>query len=168
MAGSSSLFEHDLPEGFHYRDNVITNAEERALLDAIAHIAFADFDDAHAYCRVNGTIAPVDASSTSRPFNFSVALSASWSGRAAQLGGGGMNGVIPNLTSGPGATSLLPRGFVTCGSDSGHQASFGRRGGPPPAGGVSDDWAPNEEAIANLGYMQMKKTHDAAMVIIES
>src|SRR4029077_415346 len=30
-----------------------------------------------------------------------------------------------------------------------------------------DDWALNEEAIRNLGYMQMKKTHDAAMVIIE-
>ena len=44
MAGSPSLFEHDLPEGFHYRDNVITDAEERALLDAIAHIAFADFE----------------------------------------------------------------------------------------------------------------------------
>ena len=44
MAGSPSLFEQDLPEGFHYRDNVITNAEERALLDAIAHIVFADFE----------------------------------------------------------------------------------------------------------------------------
>ena len=31
----------------------------------------------------------------------------------------------------------------------------------------SDDWALNDEAIRNLGYMQMKKTHDAAMVIIE-
>ena len=25
----------------------------------------------------------------------------------------------------------------------------------------------NDEAIKNLGYMQMKKTHDAAMVLIE-
>ena len=32
---------------------------------------------------------------------------------------------------------------------------------------LSDDWALNDEAIRNLGYMQMKKTHDAAMVIIE-
>jgi hypothetical protein len=44
MAGSPRLFEHDLPVGFHYRDNVITNAEERALLDTIADIAFADFE----------------------------------------------------------------------------------------------------------------------------
>ena len=40
-----------------------------------------------------------------------------------------------------------------------------RRGpaGPNPA----DDWALNDEAIKNLGYMQMKKTHDAAMVLIQ-
>jgi feruloyl esterase len=112
-------------------------------------------------------MAPVDASPTARPINFSVVMPASWSRRAAQLGGGGMNGSIPNLTGGPGGSSLLARGFATYGSDSGHQASFGRRGGPPAAGPVSDDWALNEEAIANLGYMQMKKTHDAAMAIIE-
>jgi Tannase and feruloyl esterase len=35
--------------------------------------------------------------------------------------------------------------------------------GPNPA----NEWALNDEAIRNLGYMQMKKTHDAAMVLIE-
>jgi pimeloyl-ACP methyl ester carboxylesterase len=119
-----------------------------------------------AYCRVNGAIAPIDASPTSRPINFSVALPASWSRRAVQLGGGGMNGTIPILTGSPGAASPLARGFVTSGSDSGHQLSFGRRAGPAPVTGSGDDWALNEEAIANLGYMQMKKTHDAVMVII--
>ena len=122
---------------------------------------------APAHCRVNGTMTPIDTAPTSRPINFSVVLPASWSRRAAQLGGGGMNGVVPNLTGGPGGTSPLARGFATYGSDSGHQASFGRRGGPPAPGPTSDDWTLNEEAIANLGYMQMKKTHDAAMVIIE-
>jgi hypothetical protein len=138
-----------------------------------------------AHCRITGAIAPVDSSSTARPINFAVVLPSSWSRRAAQLGGGGMNGIVPNLTGGgpggPGGPSLLSRGFATYGSDSGHQASFGgpRRGGPPaggaaPAGappaagrGAGDDWALNEEAIANLGHQQMKKTHDAAMVIIE-
>jgi feruloyl esterase len=124
-----------------------------------------------AHCRVNGSMAPVSADIGARPINFSVALPASWSRRAAQLGGGGMNGSIPNLTGGaPGQMSLLARGFATYGSDSGHQASFGpRRGGAPPAAGApaGDDWALNDEAIANLGYMQMKKTHDAAMVLIE-
>ena len=84
---------------------------------------------------------------------------------------------------------------MTYGSDSGHQAPSGRRGGPPPRGGAqpargqepaglqgraddapsargqrgaapTDDWAVNDEAIRNLGYMQLKKTHDAAMVLI--
>ena len=127
-----------------------------------------------AHCRVNGSMAPIDTASTARPINFSVVLPASWSRRAAQLGGGGMNGIIPNLTGGgPGAQgpSLLDRGFATYGSDSGHQAAFGARGGAgrgiPPGVNVSDDWTLNEEAIRNLGYAQMKKTHDAALVIIE-
>jgi hypothetical protein len=127
-----------------------------------------------AHCRVNGSMAPIDTAGTARPINFSVVLPASWSHRAAQLGGGGMNGIVPNLTGGgPGAQgpSLLDRGFATYGSDSGHQASFGGRRGAPASGAAqantSDDWTLNEEAIRNLGYMQMKKTHDAAMVIIE-
>jgi len=44
MAGSPRLFEHDLPPGLHYRDAFITEADERALLDAIADIAFSDFE----------------------------------------------------------------------------------------------------------------------------
>ena len=126
--------------------------------------------NAPAYCRVNGAMAPVDTSSTAKPINFSVVLPAAWSQRAAQLGGGGINGVIPNLTGGAqgGGPSLLARGFVTYGSDSGHQAGGGRRGAPPAGpGAASDDWALNDEAIANLGYAQMKKTRDAAMVIID-
>jgi feruloyl esterase len=127
-----------------------------------------------AHCRVNGSMASIDTAGTARPINFSVVLPASWSRRAAQLGGGGMNGIVPNLTGGgPGAQgpSLLDRGFATYGSDSGHQAAFGARGGAgrggAPGANVSDDWTLNEEAIRNLGYAQMKKTHDAAMVIIE-
>ena len=44
MAGSPSLFEHDLPEGFHYRDNVITNVEDARSSTLIAHISFEDFE----------------------------------------------------------------------------------------------------------------------------
>lgn len=141
-----------------------------------------------AHCRVDGVVAAVDPATTSRPINFRVVLPASWVRRSAQLGGGGLNGTIPNLTGGgPGGPSLLARGFVTYGSDSGHQMSFGgpRRGGGPPGAAppaaaapapaappaapaaTGDDWTLNEEAIANLGYAQMKKTHDAAMVIIQ-
>src|SRR6185295_5441502 len=37
----------------------------------------------------------------------------------------------------------------------------------PIAEQTSDEWALNDEAIRNLGYMQLKKTHDAAMVLIQ-
>jgi pimeloyl-ACP methyl ester carboxylesterase len=100
------------------------------------------------YGLVEGQILPVDP--RGKPINFRVALPGNWARRGLQLGGGGMNGVIPNVT-GPD----LAQGFAIYGSDSGHQAAGG------------NDWALNEEAMKNLGYMQMKKTHDAAMVIIE-
>jgi alkylated DNA repair dioxygenase AlkB len=44
MAGLPSLFEHNLPPGFHYRDNFITDVDERVLLDAIADVQFSDFE----------------------------------------------------------------------------------------------------------------------------
>ncbi len=139
-----------------------------------------------AYCSVKGAMAPVDPNA--KPINFQVVLPASWGRRAAQMGGGGMNGSIPMLLGGadmgPGS-SLVQLGFATYGSDSGHQMSFGMgfgrgmagsrgaapqagmtQGGPPPAGS-GDGWALNDEAVKNLGYMQLKKTHDAAMVLIE-
>jgi feruloyl esterase len=117
-----------------------------------------------AYCSVNGSMAPVDR--TAPAINFQVVFPSEWNGRSTQLGGGGMNGSIPALTGGPG--SPFVKGFVTYGSDSGHQAGGGGFGkGAPKGPPVSDDWALNEEAIKNLGYAQLKKTHDAAMVLIE-
>ncbi len=125
------------------------------------------------HCEVDGVMDAVDQSRTARPIDFRVALPAEWNHRAAQQGGSGNNGSIPDLSGSLyriNGQSLAELGFVTYGSDSGHQSGSGRRGGPPPggvaAGGdTSEDWALNDEAMKNLGYMQMKKTHDAAMVI---
>lgn len=115
-----------------------------------------------AYVTVDGSIAPKDPKG--KPINFRVLLPASWSRRAIQVGGGGMNGTVPMLRGErPGS---LTESFAQYGSDSGHQMG-GRGFGPGGGGGGGDDWALNEEAIRNLGYMQMKKTHDAAMVIME-
>ena len=123
---------------------------------------------APARCEVDGAIAPVDTAASARPINFRVALPAEWNHRAVQQGGGGMNGSIPDLSGARysiGGQSQTQLGFVTYGSDSGHQ-SGGQRG--PGAGGPgARDWALNDEAMKNLGYMQLKKTHDAAMVLIE-
>jgi Tannase and feruloyl esterase len=113
-------------------------------------------DPLPARCEVDGQLRPIDPAS--RPINFRVWLPASWNHRAAQQGGGGMNGVIPDLR-GSGYTidgrSPAQLGFVTYGSDSGHTLR------------ESPEWTLNDESVRNLGYAQLKKTHDAAMTIVE-
>jgi len=104
-----------------------------------------------AYAVVEGAIAPKDPNA--KPINFRVLLPASWSRRAIQMGGGGFNGMVPMLR---GEDPKSPTaGCARYGSDSGHQMM-----GPP-------DWTLNEEVIRNFGYMQMKKTHDAARAIMK-
>jgi pimeloyl-ACP methyl ester carboxylesterase len=118
-----------------------------------------------AYAVVEGSIFPVDPNGW--PINFRVLLPANWSHRAMQAGGGGMNG---SITVREGKNPMINKGFAMYGSDSGHQGGMSGGGSvlaSGPAGAKPDDWALNEEAIRNLGYLQMKKTHDAAMVIIE-
>ena len=44
MPASPNLFEPDLPLGFHYRPDVITDDEEGFLLKAIADVAFSNFE----------------------------------------------------------------------------------------------------------------------------
>ena len=120
-----------------------------------------------AYAVVEGSIFPVDPNGW--PINFRILLPASWSHRAMQQGGGGMNGTI---TVREGRNPMLAKGFALYGSDSGHQAGgmgFGGQQSKPLASGPEggDAWALNDEAIKNIGYMQMKKTHDAVMVIMQ-
>ncbi len=116
----------------------------------------AESGNVAAHCLVGGRLQPVDTSDTAQPIRFGVALPDAWNGRSIQLGGGGMNGTVPRLTGsvgGFGGPAALTEGYVTYGSDSGH---------------ASDPiWALNDEAIRNLGYAQMKKTHDVAMVLVE-
>jgi feruloyl esterase len=119
-----------------------------------------------AYGVVEGSIFPVDPQGW--PINFRVILPANWSQRSMQAGGGGMNGTI---TVREGRNPLINKGFALYGSDSGHQAGgmgFGGNQKPLASGPTpGDEWATNDEAIKNMGYMQLKKTHDAAMVIME-
>ncbi|MEO6080526.1 MAG: tannase/feruloyl esterase family alpha/beta hydrolase [Steroidobacteraceae bacterium] len=120
-------------------------------------IISAKWDDSTTvvHCRIDGRLAPVDRSANARDINFGVALPAMWNNRAIQMGGGGLNGTVPGL-GGRSDRSELARGYVTYGSDSGHS--------------VKDDpsWLLNDEAIRNLGFQQMKKTHDAAFVLIKA
>jgi hypothetical protein len=136
-----------------FTDPVVTMAQADCtagkLGDAITPRWIPATDVLPARCEIDGRIGAI---------NFRVWLPAEWNRRAVQLGGGGMNGVIPDLRG--SQFPILGRspaqwGFATYGSDSGHQASAPR------------DWALKDEAIHDLGYMQMKKTHDAAMALIE-
>jgi len=44
MAEAPGLFGLDVPPGFQYREDFITDTDERALLDAIGDVAFSDFE----------------------------------------------------------------------------------------------------------------------------
>ncbi len=67
---------------------------------------------APAYCRVRGTIAP--------RLNFEIRLPQTWNGKLYYGGGGGYNGVMPDLVVGP-----LRQGYAQVVSDSGHQDPTG-------------------------------------------
>jgi feruloyl esterase len=99
-----------------------------------------------AFCRVNGSMSPIDPAAPS--INFGVTLPNRWTYRYAQMGGGGNDGSVPGLAG----ASYNNVGMATAGSDSGHQLG-------------SNNFALNDESVRNFGYMQMKKTHDAAVVL---
>lgn len=109
------------------------------------------------YCKVTGNIWPVDASAS--PIRFEVNLPKSWNQRALQFGGGGTNG---SVVTGLGAFSMAPadvptplaRGYVTLGSDSGHDSA-----GKPP---FDTSFALKQEELLNFGQLQVKKTVDVA------
>jgi len=118
-------------------------------------------DTQGSYCRVMGSIAPVDADAPD--INWQANLPAQWNGKMLQHGGGGFNGRIPRTLRHPtlslrNVPSPLARGYVAYGSDSGHQSSSG-----------SDaSFARNPEALANYAYMHIKKTHDAVRTLVEA
>lgn len=112
-------------------------------------------------CKVLGRIAPLSANA---PFiHFQVNLPVQWNGRSVQYGGGGFNGV---LISGealvPAARfeqpSPLGQGYVTYGTDSGHQ---NKPGEPPQA------FALNDEALVNFAHASYKKVRDVAVAVMK-
>jgi pimeloyl-ACP methyl ester carboxylesterase len=120
------------------------------------------------YCRVLGSIRPVDPAAP--PINFQLNIPTQWNQKTIQVGGGGLNGSIPaNLaaigTSGspisgafpPDAPYPLSSGYAMFGSDSGHQVAS-----------TVADWALNDEAWVNFGHAALKKTHDAAFALVET
>ncbi|MEF7617260.1 tannase/feruloyl esterase family alpha/beta hydrolase [Aquincola sp. MAHUQ-54] len=115
------------------------------------------------YCRVTGSIAPVDG--TAPNIVFRVALPSAWNGKAVMFGGGGLDGTVPNVAgnvpAGPTDQPVpLGRGYATFASDSGHQANA--------AGSLDGRFQLNDEAMRNFGGQALKKTRDAAVFVIEA
>ena len=113
-----------------------------------------------AFCKVLGHIAPTDPKAP--PIKFEVNLPVEWNGRSLQYGGGGFNGVLISGLGLPPAypfdkPSPLARGFVTYGTDSGHE---NKPGEPPQV------FALNDEAFANFSQLSYKKVHDAAVALM--
>src|SRR5213080_2887290 len=112
------------------------------------------------FCKVLGQIAPTDPNAP--PIKFEVNLPVEWNGRSLQYGGGGFNGVlITGLALPPaypfGAPSPLARGFVTYGTDSGHETKPGE---PPQV------FALNDEAFENFAHRSYKRVRDAAVALM--
>jgi feruloyl esterase len=115
---------------------------------------------APAFCKVLGHIEPTDP--TAPPVKFEVNLPADWNGRSLQYGGGGFNGTLITALGLPPAypydkPSPLARGFVTYGTDSGHQMKTGE---PPQL------FALNDEAFENFAHKSYKKVRDAARALM--
>jgi feruloyl esterase len=125
-----------------------------------ADVETAVWDAAGGYCAVTGWIRAVSAP---QDMQFRVNLPATWNGRTLQFGGGGFDGSLVTAT-GPytaqpnGTPTALAQGWVTLGSDGGHQ------GGP----GFDGTFQLDEELFLNYGQWSVKKAHDAAAVVIEA
>jgi pimeloyl-ACP methyl ester carboxylesterase len=132
-----------------------------AILSTELVSAGATDNDGGEYCKVLGAIHPV--SYTAPDIRFEVNLPTDWNGKSLQFGGGGFNG---NLVTGLGyyakqpesEDTALARGYVTLGSDSGHQSS----------GAFDGSFLLSDEALRNFGHEQIKKTHDVAMQLIRA
>jgi hypothetical protein len=113
------------------------------------------------HCRVIGRIAPIDPAAP--PIRFQVNLPVTWNGRSVQYGGGGFNGTLITGLGLPPASrfdkpSPLAQGYVTYGTDSGHET---KQGESPAA------FALNDEAFLNFSHAAYKKVRDAAVVIMK-
>jgi feruloyl esterase len=114
------------------------------------------------YCSVRASIFPVDPSAPD--IKLQIGMPVGWNRNTMMFGGGGYNGTIPSITQGvpfgrPDQPTPLARGYVTYGSDSGHQAG--------PAGSLDGSFGMNDEALRNFSAGDaLKKTHDAAMYLV--
>jgi len=113
------------------------------------------------HCQVIGAIAPIDPKAP--PIRFQVNLPTQWNGNSLQYGGGGFNGVlITGLGLTPSARpdrpAPLARGYVTYGTDSGHQNA--------PSVPLQA-FALNDESLVNFAHASYKKVRDVAVELMK-
>lgn len=114
------------------------------------------------HCLVAGEIAPVDPAAPA--IKFHLALPTSWNTKVLMLGGGGLDGSVPNVvgnvSAGPTDQPLpIARGYAVFGSDSGHQAG--------PLASLDASFGLNDEALHNYTSGDaLKKTRDVAVDLI--
>jgi feruloyl esterase len=132
-----------------------------AVVQTAAPIAASAKDNANGdFCKVTGIVKPHNPNSPN--LEFAVNLPAAWNRRVLQMGGGGYNGTLVTGLAGftlqpANVENPLKQGFVTVGTDGGHQA--------PP--GFNGSFGMDDEALRNFGKESVKKGHDAAMEVIK-
>ena len=113
------------------------------------------------YCKVRGTIEPVNPSSPE--IQFALNLPTAWNRKTIHFGGGGFNGRLIDGTEtirfGPAdKPAPLALGYATYGDDSGHQSSS-----------ITDGrFAADDESLSNYGGQSLKKTRDVAQGLVKA
>jgi feruloyl esterase len=124
------------------------------------------------FCKLLGSIAPASVAGNNNTvtpsIGFEVNLPAAWNGGFVYFGGGGFDGTLAGTPGADGlsamdfapatARSPLAAGYMTFGSDSGHQSTSI----------TSGTFAANDEALANYGGLALKRTEDVALSIMRS
>lgn len=123
-----------------------------------ARILSEELSSDEKYLKVLGEILPIDESAPS--IMFQVNLPKDWNGKLLHYGGGGLNGMLITAEYQiPGQSYMeetpLEQGYVTFGSDSGHQGDF-----------WDGSFALKEEALENFAHKQLKKVKDVACEIV--
>jgi feruloyl esterase len=111
-----------------------------------------------AYCRLKGEIAAADKGDPS--ILFQVNLPSDWNRKTVEYGGGGSNGFVVKGTGyfAGGGKDVLPalsRGYVTYGSDSGHQ-------------GPGLQFVTNATAFENYSYAAVKRSKDLTTALVQA
>jgi pimeloyl-ACP methyl ester carboxylesterase len=147
-------------QGFSIPASAIGLPTSGAAVQAAVFVGAPDSGNGNGdFCKVTGIVKPHHPGSPN--LEFEVNLPATWNRRALQMGGGGYDGsLVTGLTlySNETPTSATPikQGYVTLGSDGGHESKAGFDG----------SFGMDDEALLNFGKESVKKTHDAAMAVI--